>query len=54
MDRLAPDEVDERLQVDRLVPGMLDQRHLLGEVLGADAVGASAGFENALSGPIPW
>ena len=44
IDRLVLDEVDERLQVDRLVAGMLDLRHLLGEVLGADAVGGVRGI----------
>src|SRR4051812_30150654 len=32
------DEVEEGLQVDRLVAGMVDLRHLLGEVVGANAV----------------
>ena len=41
---LFSDKVDERLQVDCPVAGMLDLRHLLGEVLGADAVGGVRGI----------
>ena len=46
-------EVDQDLQADRLVAGMLDHRHLLGKVLGADAVGRVRGVCETALGPDP-
>ncbi len=39
VDRLSPHEPQKGRQVDRLVAGVLDHRHLLGEVVEVDPVG---------------
>ena len=53
IDRFALHEVDERLQVDRLVPRVSDHRHLLGEVLGIHAVGGVGGVREVALRPDP-
>jgi hypothetical protein len=53
LDLLAVHEVDERLQVDRLVAGVVDHPHLLGEVVGIDAVGGVGGVREVALGRDP-
>ena len=50
---LSPDEASEGLQVDGLVPGMMDHRHLRREVVHADAVLRVGGIREVALGADP-